>query len=275
MTVARLRFDEDPLAAVDIDFGAATSLALALDFDAPQPRHFAAPAAVSTAYVAGSFNGEVARGASCNCRQLTLIPHCNGTHTESAGHLTLTSDRLHEILPAAPLPALLLSVTPAPAAGSGEDSDPLPQPGDHLVTAAAIAAAWPAVLPFTPRALLLRTPNIPGKPLRDYSGTNPAYLSRQAVRLIVARGIEHLVLDLPSLDRSDDDGRLTGHRLFFGLPAGSTDLAAATRRQCTITEFAWFPDGLRDGPCALQLQVPAFSGDAVPSRPLHLPLVAQ
>jgi hypothetical protein len=100
---------------------------------------------------------------------------------------------------------------------------------------------------------------------------NPPFLSRQAATEIVRRGIEHLVLDLPSADRTDDQGRLTAHRIFFGLPAGATDAALATRAQCTITEFARFPAQVPDGPCALQLQIPAFTGDAVPSRPVHLP----
>ena len=58
-------------------------------------------------------------------------------------------------------------------------------------------------------------------------------------------------------------------------PPGSTDLALAKRSHATITELARFPADLRDGPCALQLQLPAFSGDAVPSRPLYLPLVSR
>ena len=90
---------------------------------------------------------------------------------------------------------------------------------------------------------------------------------------MVQRGIEHLVVDLPSVDRSSDAGRLTAHRIFFGLPAGATDARLATRSQCTITELAQFPSRVADGPCALQLQIPAFTGDAVPSRPVHLPLV--
>ena len=44
---------------------------------------FAAP------FATGDFSGSVATGASCNCRTITLTPHCNGTHTECAAHLTL------------------------------------------------------------------------------------------------------------------------------------------------------------------------------------------
>ena len=63
-------------------------------------------------------------------------------------------------------------------------------------------------------------------------------------------------------------GRLTAHRIFFGLPAGSAQLAAATRPDATITELAYVPDSLADGAYLLELQVPALGGDAVPSRPL-------
>ena len=261
-------------APLQVDFDGAISLAIELCFDGPQPRHFGAPPATSRPYVADGFNGEVARGASCNCRSLTLIPHCNGTHTESAGHLATTSVPLHRLVPAGPLPALLVSVTPAPADGCGEDSVPAPQAGDRLITRAALVAAWPAALPCVPRALVIRTlPNPVDKARLDHSGSNPPYLSRQAATELVARGIEHLVLDLPSADRSHDEGRLTAHRIFFGLPPGSTLLADATRGHCTITEFAYVPDAAQDGAWGLQLQLPAFTGDAAPSRPLLLPLV--
>lgn len=254
--------------AAHADFRAATSLALALDFDAPHPRHFGAPAATASAFRVGSFEGAVARGASCNCQQVTLIPHCNGTHTESASHLTIEQRPLHGFLPVEPMSALLLKVAPEDAMASGEDSDPAPHTGDRLVTRRALLAAWqPHASTARPRALLLHT----GTDWRDGA---PAFLSRQLVTELVARGIEHLVTDLPSVDRLQDEGRLTAHRIFFGLPAGSTRLAEAARPAATITELAQFPAHLATGPCALQIQIPAWSGDAVPSRPLHLPLVA-
>jgi kynurenine formamidase len=261
-------------AALQVDFARATSLAIPLQLDGAQPRHFGAPSAASRPYVAGSFNGEVARGASCNCRSVTLVPHCNGTHTEGVAHLTTGGSPLHAYVPAAPLPALLLTLLPTDAARSGEDSLPAPQSGDRLLTRAALLDVWPRELPFAPRLLVLRTlPNDAGKQHADHSDANPPYLSRQLAAELVARGIEHLVLDLPSADRGDDEGKLTAHRLFFGLPAGSTAIGDATRAQCTITEFAYIPDEIPDGACAVQLQLTPWSGDAVPSRPLHLPLV--
>lgn len=252
--------------SVAVDFAAATSLAQILDFNAQHPAHFGAPPARSEAFRVGAFEGDVARGASCNCRSITLIPHCNGTHTESASHLTIEQRPLHELLPAAPLPALLLTVRPVPATAGGEDSHPPPRPGDRLITREALLDAWRGHSAATPVALLLRTAT-------DWRDTTPPFLSRQLAAELVARGIEHLVTDLPSVDRIEDEGQLTAHRLFFGLPADSTHLGDAARPGATITELARFPAHLADGPCAVQIQIPAWSGDAVPSRPLYLPLV--
>ena len=69
-----------------------------------------------------------------------------------------------------------------------------------------------------------------------------------------------------------DEGRLVGHRLFFGLPAGSTARGDAARSRATITELAFIPDEVPDGPCVLTLAVPAIGGDAVPSQPIVYPL---
>lgn len=250
--------------------GIATSLARTLDFAAPHPRAFGAPAATSTPFVVGGFNGEVARGASCNCRSISLVPHCNGTHTESAAHLTIEPLQLGDVVPLAPLPALLLSVAPVNADKTTETADPPPRPGDRLVTAASIEAAWRAApsSPFAaPRLLVLRTGGIEDR-------EEPAFLTLEAMRLLVARGIEHLVVDLPSVDRGDDQGRLGAHRVFFGLPPGSTHLAEARRPHATITEFALIPRSCGDGHCAVQLQLAPWTGDAVPSRPIHFELAA-
>ena len=259
---------------VCIDVAAGVSLAIPLHFDAAQPRHFDAPPASSTPYVVGGFNGSVARGASCNCRSITLIPHCNGTHTEGAGHLTIDCPPLHAQIPSQPMPALLLSLAPQAAHSTAESSLPLPQSGDELITRSALLAAWPQALPFAPQVLILRTlPNGPSKLDRDYSAANPPYLTLQLAQELVARGIDHLIIDLPSIDRAHDEGWLSAHRVLFGLPAGSTDYAAAMRPQATVTELAYIDNAIADGPCALQLQVPAWSGDALPSRPLLFPLV--
>jgi arylformamidase len=253
---------------LEVDLAQPLSLAVALEFEGAQPRHFGAPPASAHAWAVPGFAGAVAAGAGCNCEVISLIPHCNGTHTECVGHLTRERLDAHRVIPAGLIPALLLSVAPEPAADGTEDSVPAPRQGDTLITRRALEGAWRET-PFTPQALAIRTlPNERAKRTRDYSGATPPYLSRQAAQFLVARGIWHLIVDVPSIDRAHDEGRLTAHRIFFGLPADSVQLAAAQRAAATVTEFAFMPDEASDGAYLAELQAPALGGDAVPSRPL-------
>ena len=86
----------------------------------------------------------MAQGASCNCEVVTLIPHCNGTHTECAAHLTREPLDAYRVAPAGLIPALLLSVTPAAAGSTREGTVPAPNAQDLLVTRRALEDAWPA-----------------------------------------------------------------------------------------------------------------------------------
>jgi kynurenine formamidase len=254
---------------IAVDLSRPADLALELDLSGPQPRHFGAPRASSRPYETPGFGfrGSVERGSSCNCEVITLIPHCNGTHTECAGHLTRERLDAWRVTPAGLVPAVLLSVVPE--APGEEGTEPAPQPTDRLITRRVLESAWPASVPFVPRAVVIRTlPNTQDKRAHDYTGETPPYLSREAAALLVSRGVLHLVVDVPSIDRAHDEGRLTAHRLFFGLPRGAVQLAAATRPAATITELAFIPDAIADGAYLLELQVPALTGDAVPSRPL-------
>jgi kynurenine formamidase len=255
------------------------SLAIAVEFAAAGPRHFGAPAASSRPYSAGSFSGSVATGASCNCSTITLTPHCQMTHTESVAHLTREPGDAWRVVPRGLLPAVVVSVMPEPARESSESTDPQPWGTDVLITQRRLRAAWPTARPavkavLEPVAAIIRTlPNDLGKRSRDYSALIPPYLTREAVEWLVEKRIEHLVLDVPSVDRTHDQGHLVGHRIFFGLPPGSHARGDAARSRATITELAFIPDEVADGPCILSLAVPAIGGDAVPSQPIVYPLL--
>ncbi len=271
MTIMRFEVEGHRLNA---DFAQPLSIAIPLDFNGPQPSFYDAPPATARPFRASGFVGDTRAGGSCNCEQLTLTPHCNGTHTECVGHVTddrvAVSDRVRGGI----LLALLVSLHPVPAGSTNEDSDPPPEASDLLITAGALDAAVAGHPGPAPRALILRTlPNNAGRLTHAYRGGAPAaYLSRQAAAWLVERGIEHLVLDLPSADRADDHGRLTAHRLFFGLPAGGRHARDARRPQASITELAWVAPTIHDGWYLLDLQIPAFLADAAPSRPLLYPV---
>jgi kynurenine formamidase len=231
------------------------------------------PAPQSQPFAVGNFSGRVATGASANCSTLTITPHCQMTHTESVAHLTRESGDAWRVVPRGLLPAVVVSVSPEPARESTESTDPQPWGTDTLITRRRLRAAWPMARMVDPVAAVIRTlPNDAGKRSRDYHELVPPYLTREAVEWLVEKRIEHLVLDVPSLDRTHDDGHMIGHRLFFGLPPGSIARGDAARSRATITELAFIPDELADGPCVLSLAVPAIGGDAVPCQPIVYPL---
>lgn len=251
-------------------------ISIPLHFGGPQPSHFGAHPAAASALRSGEFVGDVRLGGSCNCEEYRLTPHCNGTHTECVGHVTGERSSVHALAMGGPEIALLLSVAPVEARGANETANPEPKPGDRLISARALSHAWQRWPELSPAALVIRTlPNDAGKLARAYDpAVPPPYLTREAVEMIVTRGIEHLLLDVPSLDRSHDQGLLSGHRLFWGLPPGSRSLSQARRPRATVTELVFVPDQAADGFYLLDLQLAPFVADATPSRPLLFPVLA-
>ena len=250
------------------------SLAIAVEFGASGPRHFGAGAPESKPFAVGAFTGSVASGASVNCSTVTLTPHCQMTHTETVAHLTREAGDAWRVVPRGLLPAVVVSVVPEPASESSESTDPQPYATDNLITRRRLRAAWPMTRMVDPVAVIIRTlPNDAAKRTRNYNDLVPPFLTREAVEWLVEKRIEHLVVDVPSIDRTHDEGRLVGHRIFFGLPPGSSARGDAARSRATITELAFVPDEVHDGPCILSLAVPAIGGDAVPSQPIVYPLM--
>jgi arylformamidase len=244
----------------------AISLAIALDFDGRQPAFYGVAPASARALEAGPFIGDTTRGGSCNVERLELIPHCHGTHTESVSHLVAGHRR-----PPQPPPWLLariISITPGALAESDEN---YPRPG--LSGEAVISRKALSAFDIDTPALIIRTlPNNPGKCERSYEGDNPhPYFTLEAIEWLVERGIEHLLVDTPSIDRGKDDGTLPAHRRFWSLNDARqpTDQHALNR---TITEFIYVPDEVPDGLFLLNLQLPDWRTDAVPSRPVVFPL---
>ena len=78
---------------------------------------------------------------------------------------------------------------------------------------------------------------------------------------LINLGVEHLLVDLPSVDQERDEGELAFHHAFWDVPLQPN----VTR---TITEFIYVPDDVRDGNYILELQVSPMKNDASPSRPI-------
>lgn len=191
--------------------------------------------------------GSVKEGGSVNFRDVTLNPHGNGTHTECVGHISPECQSVNQQLTQWMFDAELVSITPEK---QGED---LVITKDQITT---------ALGEKRPEALVLRTlPNEDGKLHLNYSNTNPAYLEASAAEWMAKNGIDHLLLDLPSVDREVDGGALAAHRAFWSYPEN-------TRLHATITELIFVPNHVKDGNYLLNLQVAPIENDASPSRPV-------
>ena len=243
------------------------SIARRLDFDGAQSNYFGVTPARGAPLTAGTFVGDVGEGGSCNAQVLQLAPHCHGTHTEGIGHVTAAHHDVLDVIPNRRLNALLVTLPERRASDTTDALPPVTRHEDRVLVASDLAAAWPA--DTTPDALIIRTsPNPVEKAHARYTDSDDyAYLTLSAMAHIVSRGITHLLIDTPSLDRLDDGGHLAVHRLYWGLPPGSTDRSEATRADATVTEMIYVPDDIEDGHYELALQPAPFTGDATPSNP--------
>ena len=259
---------------VNTDFG--HSLAIALDFQQSnnQPNHFGAAPALATPMQVTGFIGDTEQGGSCNVNELTFNPHCNGTHTETIRHICDADNALSVSIAALELPPLmpcaLISITPIAASATNDDYTPSLAANDKIISRAQLEQQLAPYHDLQLQCLALRTlPNSDEKCQANYNANNqPAFFSRDAVLYLNERGVEHLILDLPSLDRLNDDGLLTCHHLFWQVIAGAHQPSPNSLINKTITEMAYIDNDISDGFYFLNLQTPAFINDAAPSRPM-------
>lgn len=201
----------------------------------------------------GDWVGKVAEGSSTNFNNIFFNPHGHGTHTECLGHITRDFYSINQCLKQFFFWAELVSVT---AENIGEDL---------VITKNQIEKALNGK---TPEALIIRTlPNIAGKKHQNYSHTNPPYLLEQAAVFIREAGIKHLLIDLPSVDREEDEGKLLAHKAFWNVK-NTENLNTDARLDCTITELIYVEDAIKDGSYLLNLQIASFENDASPSKPI-------
>ncbi|GAA4310065.1 cyclase family protein [Nibribacter koreensis] len=210
---------------------------------------WAEPVQVDT-IVVGSFVGSVALGGSTNYQRVHLTPHGNGTHTECYGHISPDpAATLDKCLSRFLFVAQVVSVTPQQQ-----------ENGDLVVMASDVIAQLS--VENLPEALVLRTlPNLDAKRTAQYSGTNPTYIEPALAHFLADNDVEHLLLDLPSVDREEDGGALLAHHAFWQYPE-------TTRIASTITELIFVPDAVADGWYLLNLQVTSLVLDASPSKPV-------
>jgi len=202
----------------------------------------------------GDWIGKVSEGkSSTNFNNIFFNPHAHGTHTECLGHITRDFYSINQCLKQFFFTAQLISVHPE---SMGEDL---------VITKEQVANALGTTLP---QAIIIRTlPNLKTKLHLNYSNTNPPYLEESAAVYIREMGIEHLLIDLPSVDREHDEGKLVAHKAFWNVK-DVNQVNGDARFNCTITEMIYVDEKVKDGSYILNLQFASFENDASPSKPI-------
>jgi len=197
----------------------------------------------------GDFVGSVAAGSGANCEVIKFCAHGNGTHTECIGHITRERNSVNKLIQPGMMAACLISATPEK---QGED---------WVITAENFKNCH---LQKTP-AIIIRTNNILDIRGKNWSGTNPCYFEPAAIQLLVDAGYEHILTDLPSIDREEDGGAMASHHVWWQYPQNP-------RLHASITELIMVPEDVQDGLHLLSLQFAPIESDASPSRPIIYPL---
>ena len=211
----------------------------------------------------GDWIGKVSEGSSTNFNNIFFNPHGHGTHTECLGHITREFYSINQCLKQFFFTAELISIMPE----RFED--------DLIITKSQIEKFFVIstkekshTIKNNPEAIIIRTlPNLEIKKHKNYSKTNPPYLSEEAATFIREIGIQHLLIDLPSVDREEDEGKLLAHKAFWNVK-DVNNLNVDARMNCTITEMVYVNDEVQDDSYILNLQIASFENDASPSKPI-------
>jgi arylformamidase len=121
---------------------------------------------------------------------------------------------------------------------------------------------------FTEGLIIRTLPNDDSKKSRRYEKNPPPYFSIEAMKLIKDLNVKHLLVDIPSVDRSRDSGRLTAHHIYWDVAQGTHNVDRTNHSLNTITEMIYVPNTVGNGKYMLNLQIAPFTADAAPSRPV-------
>ena len=190
---------------------------------------------------------KVSNGSVVNFNNIHFNPHSHITHTECVGHI---SEKVHSINQNLKHFFFLAEVvTVAPELIND----------DFVISKKQLQSQ---IRNKKRDAIVIRTlPNLPEKKSKKYSNTNPTYLLEEAAIYLKKNGIKHLLIDLPSVDKEKDEGKLLSHNAFWNT---SGDI----RMNATITEFIYVPNDVEDGEYLLNLMIAPFENDATPSKPI-------
>ncbi|MCH2233315.1 MAG: cyclase family protein [Crocinitomicaceae bacterium] len=209
-----------------------------------------------TPVMTDQFTGDVNLGGNVNFRDVVFNPHGNGTHTECLGHISKEFYSVNKLFKDFFVQAHVITVNPEVKRNNEYDCD------DLVITKELLEKALPKK---RAECIIIRTlPNTEEKLKKNYSDTNPPFIEVDAISLFNSLGVNHLMIDLPSVDRELDNGELAFHHAFWQYPENP-------QLHKTITELVYINDLIEDGEYFANIQIASFENDASPSKILLFP----
>lgn len=249
-------------------------ISIPLVFNGEQPNIYDVDKASAKAFKSKQFTGDTRKGGSCNFEEYQFITHCNGTHTECVGHISYERISVIETLKDMFIPSTLITVSMVNASETGNNYSPHKLKDDRLITQRSLEKSLGAYNKDFLEGLIIRTlPNDESKKSRRYSKNPPPFFSIEAMKFIKDLNVKHLLVDIPSVDRAFDEGRLTTHHIFWNVSQGSHEVDKDNHSLNTITEMIYVSDDVKDGIYMLNLQIAPFKADASPSRPVIFEII--
>lgn len=232
-----------------VDLGKGMDISIPLNEGNDNPNCYWAKDVEFKTIRSGDFIGSVKEGGPVNYQRLMITPHGNGTHTECFGHISPDPEAtINRCLKKFFFLAELITL-------SLQKNDR----GDFVVNFEEYKGK---AVSIDTEALIIRTlPNGNDKLKKKYSGTNPPYFDWRIMEDMNNHGVLHVLVDLPSIDPENDEGKLLAHKAFWGYPNN-------IRTKATITELIYVDNEIPDGKYFLNLQIPSLEMDASPSKPI-------
>ena len=236
-----------------IDTNKPLDISLVLSNTEDTPRAWYVDPPVIEPVNSNGFLGSVIDGGNVNFRNIFFNPHGHGTHTECLGHITPEVYSVNNSLKSYFFRAELITIDPILTFNEDE------QIFDKIIFKDQLISKLEGK---NIEAIVIRTtPNVQEKKHLNYTATNPAFLDLNCIEILNDLGVQHLLIDLPSVDRENDEGKLVFHHAFWQIPENP-------QFEKTITELIFVDNSILDGEYILEMQIAPFENDASPSRPV-------
>ena len=200
----------------------------------------------------------------CNVYIFNYNIQCTGTHTECVGHISSKKIYVNKLIPNELIPSYLISIKPINHKKTTDTYHSKYSKDDLVISKELLYNALYKIDTSLYTGLVIRTkPNTNHKKIQNYQNTRAPFLTNNAMQYINELNIDYLFVDLPSVDRDDDGGKLLNHKIFWNFNN--------KEKECShklITEMIFVNNAIKDGSYLLNLKTPNFMADAIPSNPI-------